>query len=374
MKEWGEITMSTTSNQPTPAPTRIDERSPHKGMAVTVLGGAGYVGSLLVERLLREGNSVTVMDALMFGGDGLRTVAEHPAFSFVHGDLRDIEAVVQACAGADAVVHLGAVVGDPACALDEATTLAINRDATVTAARVSRALNVRRFIFASTCSVYGASDEFLTEDSEPAPISVYARSKAESEALLLPMSGRTFHTTVLRFGTLFGQSLRDRFDLVVNLLAARAVTDGEISINGGDQWRPFVHVADCADAVVACLYAAEPVVSGRIFNVGSDALNCRLRDVGELIRVMVPDVRVVFGASASAEANYRVSFERIATQLGFEPRRTLADGIREIQDAVRAGEIRDYTDARYSNVQSLVSGRSSLDVVYPAVAEAAGVG
>jgi nucleoside-diphosphate-sugar epimerase len=337
---------------------------------VTVIGGAGYVGSLVVERLLRDENTVTVMDALMFGDDGLRNVIDHPRLTFVHGDLRDIEAVVRACAGADAVVHLGALVGDPACALDEATTLAINRDATVTTARVSRALGVRRFIFASTCSVYGASDELLTEDSELAPISVYARSKAESEAALLTMTGGGFHATVLRFGTLFGQSYRDRFDLVVNLLAARAVTDGQITITGGDQWRPFIHVADCADAVVRSLYAPESAVSGRVFNVGADSLNLRLRDVAEIIREIVPEVRVDVAESAAAEANYRVSFERIATELGFRPQRSLAYGIREIQDAVRAGVIDDFHDPRYSNVQSLVTGRSSLEVVYPAMVEA----
>jgi nucleoside-diphosphate-sugar epimerase len=353
---------------------RIDRRGRRRSglSSVTVIGGAGYVGSLLVERLLEAGTSVTVMDALMFGDDGLRTVVDHPRLTFVHGDLRDIEAVVRACAGADAVVHLGAVVGDPACALDEAATLAINRDATVTTARVARALAVRRFVFASTCSVYGASDELLTEESEMAPISVYARSKAESEDLLLPMSGPDFHTTVLRFGTLFGQSRRDRFDLVVNLLAAKAVIDGEISINGGDQWRPFVHVADCVDAVLACLDAPESAVSSRIFNVGSDAQNRTLRDVGEMIRELLPDVRVVYGESAAAEANYRVSFERISTELGFHPERTLSDGIIEIQDAVRAGMVTDYTDARYSNFQSLVTGRASLDLVQPAAE--AGVG
>ena len=352
----------------------IDGRRRKKRAArrVTVIGGAGYVGSLLVERLLERGTKVTVMDALMFGGEALRTLTDHPGFTFVHGDLRDIEAVVHACARADAVVHLGAVVGDPACALDEAATLAINRDATITTARVARALGVRRFVFASTCSVYGASDELLTEDSELAPISAYARSKAESEALLLPMSGSAFHTTVLRFGTLFGQSRRDRFDLVVNLLAARAVIDGEISINGGDQWRPFVHVADCVDAVLACLDAPESVVTGRVFNVGSDALNRTLRDVGEMIRDLLPDVQVVFGESAAAEANYRGSCARIATELGFHPTRTLSDGITEIQDAVRAGMVTDYTDPRYSNFASLATGRSSLDVVQPAVE--AGVG
>jgi nucleoside-diphosphate-sugar epimerase len=342
--------------------------------AVNVIGGAGYVGSLVVQRLLREGFSVTVMDALMFGDESLRDLADHPRFSLVHGDLRDIEAIVQTCAGADAVIHLGALVGDPACALDEATTLAINRDATLTVARVSRALGVRRLIFASTCSVYGASDDILTEESVVAPISVYARSKAESEQLLMPMAGDRFWPTVLRFGTLYGKSRRERFDLVVNLLAARAVIDGEITITGGDQWRPFVHVSDCADAVMRCLYAPHSVVSGRIFNVGSNDQNRRLRDVGDLISAMVPGVRVVFGESACAEANYRVSFDRIEEELGFRPSLSLMDGIQEIQDAVRAGLITDYADARYSNYQSLVTGRARLDVVYPTAPAEAGVG
>jgi nucleoside-diphosphate-sugar epimerase len=341
---------------------------------VSVIGGAGYVGSLVVERLLRQGFTVTVLDTLMFGDESLRDLADHPRFGLVHGDLRDIEAIVHTCAGADAVIHLGALVGDPACAVDEATTLAINRDATLTVARVSRALGVQRLIFASTCSVYGASDDILTEESVVAPISVYARSKAESEQLLMPMVGDRFHPTVLRFGTLYGNSRRKRFDLVVNLLAARAVIDGEITITGGDQWRPFVHVSDCADAVIRCLHAPHSVVSGRVFNVGSNAQNHQLRDIGDLIKAMVPGARVIFSESASAEANYRVSFDRIERELGFRPSLTLIDGIKEIQDAVRQGLITDYTDARYSNYLSLVTGRAQLDVVYPTVAAEAGVG
>src|SRR3954471_14746842 len=137
--------MSAPKRRPRPGPGHANGSDQPRRQAVTVIGGAGYVGSLVVERLLHEGNSVTVMDALMFGGDGLRNIAQHPQFTFVHGDLRDVEAVVRACAGADAVVHLAALVGDPACALDEPTTLAINRDATITTARIARALGVRRF-------------------------------------------------------------------------------------------------------------------------------------------------------------------------------------------------------------------------------------
>ncbi len=342
--------------------------------SVSVIGGAGYVGSLVVERLLRRGYAVTVMDALMFGDEAIAPFLDDPGFSLVHGDLRDIEAVIQTCAGADAVIHLGALVGDPACALDESVTLSINRDATLTVARVSRALGVRRLLFASTCSVYGASDDLLTEDSAVAPISVYARSKAESEDLLLPLRGDDFHPTVLRFGTLYGQSYRVRFDLVVNLLAAKSVTDGEISINGGGQWRPFVHVADCADAVVQCLDAPESVVSGRVYNVGSNEQNRTLRDVGEIIRSTVPEVRISYGPSATAEANYRVSFDRIEREVGFLPSRELADGIAEIQQAVRAGRVGDYADPRYSNYQALLTGQARLDVVEPVGAEAAAIG
>jgi nucleoside-diphosphate-sugar epimerase len=342
--------------------------------SVSVIGGAGYVGSLVAERLLRQDISVTVMDTLMFGDESVRDLADHPRFSLIHGDLRDIEAIIHTCAGADAVIHLGALVGDPACALDEATTLAVNRDATLTVARVSRALGVQRLIFASTCSVYGASDDILTEQSVVAPISVYARSKAESERLLMPLAGDRFHPTVLRFGTLYGNSRRKRFDLVVNLLAARAVMDGEITITGGNQWRPFVHVSDCADAVIRCLHAPHSVVSGRIFNVGSNDQNRQLRDIGDLIKTMVPGIRVIYGESASGEANYRVSFDRIERELDFHPSLSLIDGIQEIQHAVRDGLITDYTDARYSNYASLVTGRARLDVVYPPVPAEAGVG
>ena len=323
---------------------------------VTVVGGAGFLGSVLVPLLLDSGLHVTVMDALMYGDEGVRHVASRPGFRLVRGDLRDVESVIHACARADAVVHLGGLVGDPACALDETTTLEVNRDATAAAARVARALGVRRFVFASTCGVYGASSGVLTEDSAVRPVSVYARSKAESEELLLPMTGRHFSPTLLRFGTLFGRSPRERFDLVVNLLAAKAVVDGEISITGGSQWRPFVHVADVADAVLRCLQAPTAVVAGRAYNVGGDEQNHTLADVAAAVCQVVSGTTVSFAPAAQVEADYRVSFERIRTDLGFLPRRDLSYGIAEVAAAVREGLVGDYADARYSNYKALVSG------------------
>jgi nucleoside-diphosphate-sugar epimerase len=326
---------------------------------VCVIGGAGYVGSVLVERLLDDGFGVTVLDALLYGDEGLRQVADRPGFELVLGDLRNIEAVVAACRAADAVVHLGALVGDPACELDEQLTLQINQEATFTAAAVARGLGIERFVFASTCGVYGATDDLLDEDSAVAPISLYAQSKLKSEELLLSMAGDGFCPTVLRFGTFYGRSPRERFDLVINLLTAKAVTEGEIIINGGQQFRPFLHVADGAEAILSCLRAPAEVVARQVINVGSDDQNHRMAEVGALIAELVPEARVRLEEPAAVEANYRVSFARIRSALGFVPRYSLSDGIAEVRDAVRSGVIGDYTDVRYSNVKAMATGQAT---------------
>ncbi len=334
-------------------------RSRHRIRRVLVIGGAGYVGSVLVRRLLDRGYRVTVMDALMYGDEGIRDLFGDPSFDVVRGDLRDLEAVVSAARGADAIVHLGALVGDPACDLDEQLAVDINLEATRTLASVARGLGIRRFVFASTCSVYGASDDLLHEASALAPVSVYARTKMHSEEMLISMNGGAFAPIVLRFGTFFGASPRARFDLVVNLLSAKAVTEGEITLFGGDQWRPFLHVEDGADAILACLEAPEPQVAYQIFNVGSDEQNHTLADVAAIISAEVPGTRVNVRAPNDVEANYRVSFDRIRNVLGFAPQRTIADGVAEIRDEILSGKVRDYTETRYSNVKALAEGESS---------------
>jgi len=361
------ISRKVDTHEAAPIPLR-----PHEIRRVCVIGGAGFVGSVLVERLLDEGHDVTVLDSCMYGDESIQHLVDRPGCTILRGDLRDTVAIVTACRDTDAVVHLGALVGDPACELDEDLTLEINRDATYTAAALARALGVERFVFASTCSVYGATDEQLHEDSLLAPISLYARSKAESEQLLLPLAGNGFCPTVLRFGTLYGQSHRERFDLVVNLLAAKAVVDGEITITGGEQWRPFVHVADCAEAILQCLHAPRSVVSGRIYNVGSDEQNHTLRDIATIVNDVVPGVRVRFEPAAAQEANYHVSFARIREELGFSPARTVADGIGEIKAAVERGRVSNYTDARYSNYKALASGDVALARNGARAAKAAG--
>jgi nucleoside-diphosphate-sugar epimerase len=323
---------------------------------VCVVGGAGFLGSILAEVLLEEGHEVTIFDALLYGDDGIRHLLGRPGLTIAPGDLRDITATVRAFRHADAVVHLGALVGDPVCNIDERLTLEINRDATAKAAAIARGLGIGRFVFASTCSVYGASGELLDEGSPVDPISVYAHSKVESEQILLGQAGNGFWPTVLRLGTLYGHSQRERFDLVVNLLSAQAVSAGEITIFGGHQWRPFVHVRDVAEAVARCLQAPHATVGGRVFNVGGDDQNHTLVEIAEIIGQVVPGVRVNLAPAASQEADYRVSFAAIRSAIGFVPRRTVADGVAEIAASIAAGIVTDYTDARYSNYKALING------------------
>lgn len=321
---------------------------------IVVIGGAGYVGSVLIPKLIERDYDVTVLDAFLFGTASMEH-ADRRRLQLVHGDIRSVESVVRGCRRATAIVHLGGLVGDPSCALDPALTLEINLKATATIAEVARGLGVPRLVFASSCAVYGAGDGLLDEESPLAPVSIYARTKADSEELLMGLADEAFSPTALRFGTLYGLSPRPRFDLVVNLLAAKAVREGRISIFGGDQWRPFIHVEDAADAIIACVEAPVDVVRRQAFNVGSDDQNRTLSEVAELIRAVVPDIRVDHEAAASVEANYRVSFKKIRRALGFVPRRTLADGIAEIKAAVETEAVGDYREVRYSNHKTLTN-------------------
>jgi nucleoside-diphosphate-sugar epimerase len=316
---------------------------------VLVLGGAGYLGSVLVPRLLDKGCQVTVMDALIYGNEGIAEVQHRRGFRFVLGDLRDIVAVVEALSGVDAVVHLGGLVGDPACALDEDLTLEINLESTRVVAEAARRLGVGRLIFASTCSVYGASDQVLDEESALDPVSIYARSKMESERLLVELAGEDFAPVILRFGTFFGLSPRARFDLIVNLLAAKAITEGEIAIFGGAQWRPFIHVDDGAEAIIRCLEAPISVVKGQVFNVGADAQNHTLAEIGRLIAKLILGTKLVFQDQLQKEANYKVSFKKLSQELGFVPGRSLTDGIVEIEEAILGGIVSNYLSDKYSN-------------------------
>jgi nucleoside-diphosphate-sugar epimerase len=320
---------------------------------VLVIGGAGYIGSVLCRQLLQKGYSVRVLDTLLYGDDSIQDLYDHAHFDFLQGDSRDVECVVRAMWGMDAVVHLGEIVGDPATDLDERLTLEINLAATRLVAEAAKGYGARRFIYASSCSVYGASNQILDERSVLNPVSLYARTKIGAEKALLALNDERFHPVILRLATVYGLSPRPRFDLVVNLLAAKAVREGEITIFGGDQWRPFVHVADVGRAIVRCLEAPVTGVKGQVFNVGSDEQNYTIDQVGEAVHGLVPEARLLRQENGADRRNYHVSFAKIRNELGFEPVGTLEHGVAEIVAALREGRIADWQAQTFSNYKTL---------------------
>ena len=320
---------------------------------VLVIGGAGYIGSLTVERLLEQGHRVRVLDRLMYGSEPLRAFLGSPNFDLIEGDVTDVSKLTAAMRHASAVIHLAGLVGDPACAVDGDFTRHANIVATRMAREVAQSLGVHRFIFASSCSVYGASDREMREGDELNPVSLYAETKIDSERELLFSVRDDFFVTILRFATVFGHSRRPRFDLVANLFAAQAVANGAITVIGPDQWRPFIHVRDLARAIVMVLEARPETVQSQIYNVGDDRLNMTIGEIGQLVRRTVGahrDVTVNVQEGDQDRRNYRVSFEKVRSALGFNAETTLEQGVAEMVERLRAGEYGDYRDPIYSNV------------------------
>lgn len=322
-------------------------------MNVLVTGGAGYVGSTLVPMLLNRGNRVRVLDSLMHGGEPLLGSWAHPCFDFVKGDVRDAAAVREALEGMDAVVHLAAIVGDPACARNPGEAKAINLEASLALIEAAKRAGVSRFVFASTCSNYGKMkdpDGYVDESSELAPVSLYAETKVAVEhALLESGSDDGFIGTPLRFATVFGVSPRMRFDLTVNEFTMEMLTKGKLVVFGEQFWRPYVHVADAGRAIIKALEAPAESVRGQVFNVGSTNQNYQKQQLVELIQPHAPGAKVEYVHKAEDPRDYRVSFARINDRLGYETTRDVPDGIREVARLVRSGVIQNFGDARFRN-------------------------
>jgi len=318
---------------------------------VLVIGGAGYIGSALLPMLLEKGYRVRLLDLMLYGDEPIQPYLDHPHLELVQADFRHIDVVVSAMQDVDAVIHLGAIVGDPACALDEGLTVEINLMATRMIAEVAKGSQVRHFIFASTCSVYGASEHMLDEFSELRPNSLYAKSKAASEKMLLKMADDRFSPVILRFSTVYGLSGRYRFDLVVNLLTAKALVDREITVFGGNQWRSFIHVEDSARAILNVLEASPDVVRNQVFNVGSNEQNYTIADIGDMIHDRVPSAQIINKGDEVDPNNYKVNFTKIQRMLGFRPKWTIEQGIAQVANAIESGAVKDYKAPQYSNIK-----------------------
>lgn len=322
-------------------------------MKILVTGGAGYIGSTLVPMLLNGGHKVRVLDTLLHGGDSLLGPWSHPNFEFQPGNICDPAQLSAAVAGMDAVVHLAAIVGDPACARQPELARNVNLFASEALIEESRKAGVSRFIFASTCSNYGKMKDpnaYVDEESELRPVSLYAETKVAVEKALLEGTGKpSWCATPLRFATIFGVSPRMRFDLTVNEFTMEMLTKKQLKVFGEQFWRPYIHVRDAARAIQLVLSSPVEQVSGMVFNVGSTSQNFQKQQLVEMIRPHAPAAVIEFVHKAEDPRDYRVSFSRVSQKLGFDITRTVAQGIDEIARLVQDNILCNFGDRRYHN-------------------------
>jgi len=323
-------------------------------MKVLVTGGAGYIGSVLVRQLLNKNFKVRVIDSLKFGGDALYDVMLNPNFEFIKGDVRNEKDIDKAIEGIDAVVHLAAIVGDPACKKYSEEANETNWDASVSLFNKAEKAGVKRFVFASTCSNYGKmanANDFVTETSELRPVSLYAELKVKFEKFLLEENKDSkICSTSLRFSTVYGYSPRIRFDLTVNEFTRNATINGGQEIWGAQFWRPYCHVDDLARSVVLVLESDEEKVRANVFNVGNIDENYQKGMIIEEVCKIVPDVKVNYVESTEDPRDYRVNFDKIKNELGFTITKKVPDGIKEIYALVKTGIIADPFEQKFRNI------------------------
>jgi nucleoside-diphosphate-sugar epimerase len=348
----GSTTADDLLNRPNGA-VKSNGNGKHELRRVLVTGGAGFIGSHLTRMLLEAGYHVRILDRFDYGRSGIEGLM-HPRLEVHQGDICSSRDVSRAVRDVDGVLALAAIVGDPACNLDPEETINLNYTSTKILAETCNFYGVQRLVFASSCSVYGASEnDLLTERSRLNPVSLYARTRVLSENIIFDRRGDV-EPVVLRLATVFGLSPRMRFDLVVNTLTARAVVDKRIAVFGGNQWRPNVHCRDVARAFMMALEAPADAVAGEIFNVGGNLQNHRISELADMVAEIVGEVTVEHQSEVPDPRNYRVDFSKIRTVLGFEPHYSVARGIREVAAAVRANPgLQHHQSPVYHNVQAL---------------------
>lgn len=325
---------------------------------VVVTGGAGYVGAVLVPKLLASGYRVRAVDLYMYGENVLDSVRDNPNLTQIHGDIRDKALMEKALSGTDAVIHLACISNDPSYELNPKLGKSINYDAFTQLVELSREARIKRFIYASTSSVYGIKqEENVTEDLPLEPLTDYSKYKALCEDYLLKHKSPGFTCLILRPATVCGYSPRMRLDLSVNILTSHAFNKGKITVFGGEQKRPNIHIEDMADVYVKSLDWPDKKIHGKIFNVGYQ--NLKMKEIGELIRKVVSDEmktsNIEIATSPTDDTrSYHISSEKIKRELGFTPKKTVGDAVRDLCKAFKEGRIPNpMEDKRYYNIKTM---------------------
>jgi nucleoside-diphosphate-sugar epimerase len=320
---------------------------------VLVTGGAGYVGAVLVPQLLARGYQVRVLDLYLYGDDVLRDVASNPGLEQVKGDIRDRQVLERVMPGCDAVIHLACISNDPSFELNPELGKSINYDAFFDLVAVAKNSGVKRFIYASSSSVYGIkNDENVTEELALEPLTDYSKYKALCEEVLLKAEEPGFSVVVLRPATVCGYSPRLRLDLTVNILTNYAVNSGKITVFGGAQKRPNIHIGDMADVYLRLLEAPDAQISGKIFNAGYE--NHTVSQLAEMIRNVVGRSTEIVTTPTNDNRSYHISSEKIRRELGYTPQRTIEEAARDLVGAFKSGLIPDsMNDIRYYNIKTM---------------------
>ena len=322
-------------------------------MRILLTGGSGYLGSVLTRKLLTNGHHIRILDNFLFGKGSLKDIQDNKKLELVAGDIRDLSIVGKSLKNIDAVIHLASIVGTQSAELDSKVSTEINFMATRNIAELCKIYKIKQFIFASTCSVYGAQpDRLIAENSEVDPMDSYGLSKFQSERAIL----QTYdYPTILRLGTLFGASHRMRFDLAINLFIAQAMNKEKLTVFGGEQWRPFLHVDDAAEAFS---FAVEDKMEGT-YNVVWK--NLTINQMANDVKKLIPS-QVKLSKDIVDKRDYRVSGKKLE-RFGFKAKKDIAYAAKEFKSKILE-DVENYKQDKYSNYKSFFNSKSIQRKVY----------
>ena len=324
----------------------------NKIKSILVTGGAGYIGSVLTHKLVELGYNVRIIDSLIYGKDGISDLISKNSVELIEKDIRDEKTLNEVVKDIDCVIHLAAIVGDPLCKKIPVSAKQINEDATKKLVNISKKQGVKRFIFASTCSNYGSASTIVDENSPIQPLSLYSKTKVNSENFILNTKNSSFEPCILRFATAHGLSPRMRFDLLLQEFLRDAILDKKIRIYGPNFWRPLSHVDDISNACITTIKSSKNLISGQVYNVGNTSENYTKKMLAEIIQEFVPSTEIEITGSKTDLRTYKVSFDKIKNNLKFISKKTIRNSIQDILSKIEKGNL-DPRASEFSNMSKL---------------------
>lgn len=333
----------------------LKQKKKKKLPKVLIVGGAGYIGSVLCKKLLKKNYLVKIVDKVLYDKNVINNFIKNKNFSFDKADICDLNTQINVIRDIDVVVFLAEIVGDPACNARPEDALKTNYLSIASMAQLCSHLGISKFIYTSSCSVYGLDkqNKLLTEKSDLNPISHYARMKIMSEKALLANKNDIFKPTIFRLGTVFGPSLRNRFDLVVNTMAKNAYYNNKINLHGGEQWRPNIHVEDVAEGIIASIKLSQKKVGNKIFNLSSDKSNFKIKDIAFAAKKIFKKSKIDILKSMVDSRNYRVSSKKFFYSSGFKAKKTINQAYKDFEKLFRNNKNFNPNRKIYSNIKVL---------------------